>query len=472
MYSGLKKRKSSKKNKSISIKKYRGRLDLNIGIILFAVVLFYLLITVVSYLGRDKISVYEVRKGSIVRDNSYTGLVIREEEAVNAETDGYISYYQNENSKVKTGTNVYAVSAEKIDTEKNDKNTAEGISLNPDLQNAIILQLQNYNENYNGNDFSTVYSLKNGINTSLQDTYNVTRTQQLAAVIEDSGIEVTSYQAPRDGIVAFTVDGYEDVTKESFAPEHFDLTEYESTVLSDQMQIRAGDPAYRLITSENWSVIVPLDEATAENLIKDEVTSIRVRVDKDSESMWADISLIEKDGEYYGCLDFDNSMIRYAEDRFLNVELILEDETGLKIPKSSVVDQKFYVIPQDYMTTGGNSSSSGIMVRNKDGSMEFVPVDIYDVSDEGEVCISRDDVEEGTTIVKPDSDESYVIGKTRSLQGVYNINKGYAVFKKVRILCENDEYYIVREGEDYSLSNFDHIVQNGKSVNADDVVFQ
>ena len=76
------------------------------------------------------------------------------------------------------------------------------------------------------------------------------------------------------------------------------------------------------------------------------------------------------------------------------------------------------------------------MVRNKDGSMEFVPVDIYDVSDEGEVCISRDDVEEGTTIVKPDSDESYVIGKTRSLQGVYNINKGYAVFKKVRILCE------------------------------------
>ena len=36
----------------------------------------------------------------------------------------------------------------------------------------------------------------------------------------------------------------------------------------------------------------------------------------------------------------------------------------------------------------------------------------------------------------------------------------------------NDEYYIVREGEDYSLSNFDHIVQNGKSVNADDVVFQ
>lgn len=467
-----KRNRTNKKNKSVSIKKYRRRWDLNVGIILFVIVLIYLLVTVIGYLGRDKISVYEVRKGSIVRDNSYTGLVIREETAVNAEAGGYISYYQNENSKVKSGANIYALSAEVINTETAGEDTAEGISLNPDLQNGIILQLQNYNENYNANDFSKVYSLKSNINTSLQDTYSVTRTQQLAAVIEESGIEVTSYQAPRDGIIALTVDGYEGITKETFTQDNFDLTKYDNTVLSDQMQISAGDPVYRLITNENWTVIVPLDEATADSLIKDDVSSIRVRVDKDSESMWADFSVIEKDGGYYGCLDFDNSMIRYAEDRFLNVELILEDETGLKIPKSSVVDQKFYVIPEEYITTGGNTSSRGITVRKKDGSMEFTPVDIYDISDEGEVCISRDDVKEGTTILKPDSDETYVIGKTKSLQGVYNINKGYAVFKKVKILCENDEYYIVREGEDYSLSNYDHIVQNGKSVNADEVVFQ
>ena len=472
MDSGLRKRGKNDKNKSISIKKYRGRWDLNVGIILFAIVLFYLLITVAGALGRERISVYEVRKGSIVRDNSYTGIVVREETTVTAEADGYVSYYQNENSKVKSGTNIYALSPEAIDTESGSGDTVEGISLNPDLQGEVILQLQSYNENYNANDFSKVYSLKNSINTSLQDTYSVTRTQQLAALINESGIEAVSYAAPRDGIVAFTVDGYEGVTKDNFTSEHFDLTRYESSVLADQMQISAGDPVYRLITNENWSVIVPLDDATAESLIEDEVSSIRVRVDKDSESMWADLSVIQKEDGYYGCLDFDNSMIRYAEDRFLNIELILEDESGLKIPKTSVVDQKFYVIPGEYITTGGNSSSSGIMVRKKNGDVEFVSVDIYDVSDEGEVCISRDEIEEGTVILKPDSDETYVIGKTRSLQGVYNINKGYAVFKKVKVLCENDEYYIVQEGEDYSLSNYDHIVQNGKSVDSDDIVFQ
>lgn len=156
----MSKKKNSRKNRAVSIKKYRGRLDLNLGIILFAVVLIYLLVTVISYFSRDNISVYEVRRGSIVRDNTYTGLVIREETAVTAEDEGYVSYYQNENSKVRTGTNVYALSKEPVNTDSENSDTADGISLNPDLQTGIVLQIQSYNENYNANDFSKVSTLR------------------------------------------------------------------------------------------------------------------------------------------------------------------------------------------------------------------------------------------------------------------------------------------------------------------------
>lgn len=462
----------SKKNKSVNIKKYKRKRDLNLGIFLFAIVFIYLLVTVISYFSKENISMYEVREGSIVRDNSYTGLIIREETAVSAEAAGYVSYYQNENSKVKTGANIYALSPEALNLETAASEETESTAVSSDVQAGIALQLQSFNENYNPNDFSDIYSLKNEINTSLQDTYNVTRTQHLGTVIAGSGLEVVSYTAPRDGIVAFTVDGYEGITKDTFTEDDFATTEYENTVLSDQMEVSAGDPVYRLITSEEWSVIVPLDKETAESLQKDEISSIKVRIDKDSETMTASLSILEKDGNYYGCLDFDNSMIRYAEDRFLNVELILEDESGLKIPKSSVVDEEFYVIPGEYLTTGGNSSSNGVMVRDDNGNIEFRSVTIYDNSEEGDIYISRDDLKEGTVLVKPDSNDTYTVGKTKSLQGVYNINKGYAVFKKVTILCENDEYYIVKEGESYSLSNYDHIVQNGSSVSPDEVVFQ
>ena len=466
--------KTPKENTSVNIKKYKTKRELNLGIFLFAIVFIYLLITVIMYFTGDKISVYEVREGSIVNDNSYTGLVLRQEAAVNAEEAGYISYYQNENSKVKNGTYIYALSPQKLDT---DSRASEGAaestgSLNPEIQAGIIYQLQNFNENYDPDDFSGVYTLKNEINASLQDAFSETRTEQLSTVIAESGLEVASYAAPQDGIVAFTVDGYESLTKDTFTAENFDRTKYENTVLEDQMDISAGSPVYRLITSKDWSVIVPLDRETAEQLEADEVTSVKVRIDKDSETLWADFSIITRDGDFYGCLDFDNSMIRYAEERYLNIELILEDESGLKIPKSSVIEEKFYIIPEEYITTGGNSSSDGIMVQDETGDAVFQQVDIYDSSDEGEVYISRDDITEGTVLIKPESSETYTVGRTKTLQGVYNINKGYAVFKKVDILCENDEYYIVQEGDSYGLYNYDHIVQDGSSVNSEEVVFQ
>lgn len=50
------------------------------------------------------------------------------------------------------------------------------------------------------------------------------------------------------------------------------------------------------------------------------------------------------------------------------------------------------------------------------------------------------------------------------MSGVYNINQGYAVFNAVEILCESDEYYIIKEGNSYGLSNYDHIVQDGEDV--------
>lgn len=463
---------TSKKSKSVSIKKYKNRRQINLGIFLFAIVFIYLIVTVILYFTGDTISVYEVREGSIVRDNSYTGLILRQETAVTAEGSGYVSYYQNEDSKVKAGTNIYALSQQPLNIDNEISQDGKTASISPEVLSGIALQVQNFNENYKSEDFSSVYSLKNEISNSLQETYSETRMEHLGAVIKASGQEVSSYKTDKDGIVAFTVDGYEGLTKDTFQMENFDITEYESTVLSDQMEIESGDPVYRLITSEDWSVIVPLDKETAEQLISDEVKSIKVRIDKDSETMRAVLTVLEKDGDYYGCLDFDNSMIRYADERFLNVELILEDESGLKIPKSSVIEEKFYVIPEDYITTGGNSSSEGVMLQRRNGNVEFTAIDIYDRSDDGEVYISKDELDEGDVLVKPESSETYTVGKTKALKGVYNINKGYAVFKKVSILCENDEYYIVQEGENYGLYNYDHIVQNGTSVSSDEVVFQ
>ena len=56
--------------------------------------------------------------------------------------------------------------------------------------------------------------------------------------------------------------------------------------------------------------------------------------------------------------------------------------------------------------------------------------------------VSMNTLESGDILMLPDSDETYVVGTMDELSGVYCVNKGYAVFKKVDILDNNEEYYI------------------------------
>ena len=96
----------------------------------------------------------------------------------------------------------------------------------------------------------------------------------------------------------------------------------------------------------------------------------------------------------------------------------------------------------------------------------------YRDTETGMIYLDPLDFPEDTVLIKPDSKETWPLNKTAKLKGVYNINKGYAVFKQIQILCESEEYYIVETGSDYGLSNYDHIALNGEDVKENDVVFQ
>lgn len=462
------KQKIKQKNKKlVSMRQFKTRREMNIGILIFALVFIYLIVTVWMYATSKKISVYEVREGSIVKDTSYTGLILREEMVVSADTSGYVSYFQNEGSKVKAGGSVYALSPEQLTLETTEETTE--VALNNEEVRSLTLNVQNFNENFNAQKFSSVYSLKNEYNSLLQTASNRSKTAQINEQIAASGGNAAVYPAVRDGIIVRTFDGYEGVTEENLKSSDFDRSNYESHSLEDQMEVHAGEPVYKLVTDETWDVYVKLDDATAKELA--ETQQIKTRIDKDSETIWADFTILQKEGTYFGKLTYTDSMIRYCEDRYLHVELIMEDESGLKIPKSAVIEKPFYMVPEEYLTTSGSGNSTGIMVQ-KDDEIIYQEITVYATSEDGYVYVNPNELNKHTVIVKPESTESFRLNEKRTLHGVYNINKGYAVFEQVDILCENDDYYIVEENTVYGLKNYDHIVQDGTTVDEDEVVFQ
>lgn len=72
----------------------------------------------------------------------------------------------------------------------------------------------------------------------------------------------------------------------------------------------------------------------------------------------------------------------------------------------------------------------------------------------------------------PDSNETVTVSQSASLTGVYNINKGYADFKEIQVLQQNEEYAIIKPNTTYGLSPYDYIVLDASTVDADQLINQ
>ncbi|MCC8082416.1 MAG: hypothetical protein LIO80_10510 [Lachnospiraceae bacterium] len=102
--------------------------------------------------------------------------------------------------------------------------------------------------------------------------------------------------------------------------------------------------------------------------------------------------------------------------------------------------------------------------RQGNESVEFVSTTVYYTNDDGYCYIDEDDLVLGDTLQMTDSSDRYVIRETGELSGVYNMNKGYAVFKLIDVITSNEEYTIVNTGTSYGLSLYDRIALDGDSI--------
>ena len=94
---------------SARVTEYRKPVNINIGMIIFMVILIYVMYSIFRYATAKHVVGYEVRTGSISANRVYQGLALREEEVVNSEYSGYINYYSSETERLSAGSLAYTV---------------------------------------------------------------------------------------------------------------------------------------------------------------------------------------------------------------------------------------------------------------------------------------------------------------------------------------------------------------------------
>lgn len=440
--------------------------DINIGLILFVVIFIYILISVFIYIFSKKTTIYEVNAGSLAYDNSFTGFIIRDEEIIKSDYSGNVNFFVNNGQRTSIGTIVYSVDEtgrvyEKIKASIDDE-------LNSDEMTDIKDMLTDFSVSYNSAEFYNVYQTKDYISDKIYEYQAYDIAKHLDEYISET--ESTDFfhpiEAGKTGIVSYVLDGYESVNESAISDTVFDQTTYSSTNLLNSELINRGDAAYKLIKSDIWYIYIQLDENQAAALA--DSTSINVNFINNNIQCNANFSQITSGGKTYGRIKLTKYMINFIEDRYVNIEISENNVSGLKIPVSAVFNKSFYTIPKEYMTL------SGTFIRkyyNENGQVmtEAIDTTIYEENDKY-YYVSMDDFKSGDILMLPDSDETYIVGTMDELTGVYCINKGYSVFKKVDILEQNAEYYIIRKGTNYGLAIYDHIVLDYTTIKEHEII--
>lgn len=462
-------------NNPNKITKYRRPLNLNIGMLIFATIFVYVVICVIMYFRTDHVVGYSVKEGSLSSNSIYKGIALRKEEIVTSTDAGYVNYFAREGERAAVGNLIYTVDetgrlSDYVQANESGENTLSDADLS-ELKTEITAFINGFDRT----DFSDVYNFKYNVEGTVLKLANYNMLENVNALNSASSSSlITSCYAQESGIVVYSIDGYEDFTLQDMKAEYFDQNNYEKNHLVNNELIAKGDPVYKLSTAEDWSIVIQTDEETAQQLVEEEY--IEVKFLKNQYKAWASVtSYTNDDGDTFVALTFTNSMITFCTDRFIDIELLLEDERGLKIPNSSIVEKEFFIVPKEYVTQGGNSGNYGVLLEtyNDEGNAttEFVETPIYQET-ETEYYLDDTVLRAGNYIIKPDSTDKYAISKTGSLIGVYNINKGYADFKQISILYQNDEYAIVKSNTVYGLNVYDYIVLDASTVNDNEFIYE
>ena len=450
------------RNSNKKIAKYRRYSMINIGTILFGVIFIYMIICIFLYVTAKHITSYEVTAGSIFGNYRYQALSLKSEEIISSTQSGKVTYYAREGAKASSGMTICSLNEENYDSSFDQ----EIIELSSDDVSKLKSAISSFTLNFDDSTYQNVYNFKADMESTVL---------QMAQSSDQSGVSILNQcNAPESGFVVYSIDGMEKLEETDITSDLFHQNNYHKTNLRLNATVKAGDDLYKLVTSENWALYFPLDSALATEL--EDRTTIRFRFLKDNNTFNAPFTMIQNGAEYFGKITLNNSLIRYVSDRYLEIELLMNRKTGLKIPTSAIAEKIFYKIPEDYVIPNNDTEDEITLLRetfNKDGSsvVRRITAKVYSRKD-NYYLVDTSLFKEGDYVQMIDTSKKFQIqdSNIETIQGVYNINKGYAIFREVTIIDENEEFCIAEPNNVYGLAAHDYIVLDASTVDADDLV--
>lgn len=454
--------------------KYSNEIKFNVGTVIFLIIFVYLLIRIVISLQKESLSIYEVQNSYIDTNISTTALIVREEKIVTADSAGDVNYYVRDGEKVGKNKVIYTIDETGKVADKIKESKGDTISLSDESLDEIRTRILNYENYFNYSNYSEVYNFHYDISNAVMEFANEAYIDQLTSLEDgDSGLYKKVYSA-ESGIVTYYQDGYEDFNIDNFKASDVNKSGYEKKTLKTGQTINTGDPVYKLVTSENWNLIAPLTSEQAK-MLKDKDT-LSINIHNSSKNIRCSFELKKVSKQNFAVISLNQQMVNYINDRFVDIVIAMDQNKGLKIPNTSITTKNVYKIPIEMLCKGSNTQDANYLnlkVLDDKGEVTIKQIEptIYK-TDKKYIYLDPNDFSKEDVITNSDNSKTLAITQadTKKLKGVYCVNQGSADFRYIDINYQDDEYTIVKDGVNYSISWYDRIVLNQSMVTENQII--
>lgn len=476
--------------------KFKATKHINFGIAIFVVIFAYLVFVIITFAVKEKVDYTIAEIGELSKSNTYTGLIIRKEEVVVSEDEGYIRYFTAEGSRIRKGNDVSAIVTntsklqlldEKI-FETNQALELNNIAYSEDSINYYYLKnrIKNYVINQHNKKFVSTYMTKKQIQNDISDIRNTVIQQQAelgltastnALLLEEELSEGLSvYKAPRSGIVSYHIDGLEDIFYDTL--QIADLArEPKVQKINTESSVANEQPIFKIVDNYLWYIAAEIDNECKMQI--EDKNYIGIEFPEKNISIDVKVKDILTEGKkVYLILEVDRMMTEFLTDRFLQFEIIYEDYKGIKIPETAVTTKLFAKIPLNYYGYINNQYGIKYKVDLIDvpgqSTIDVVPVKILKRDDSYIYVPINKNIKIGDVLSDTDADTlqttEFTIEETVEIEGVYVVNKGFAVFKFIDTAYQEQDYRIIEPYISYGVRIYDRIATEGNLIEEYQVV--
>jgi len=352
------------------------------GIILIILFLAIYLPILGRWIFVDTIQTDVVRQGNIEEVVNATGVILRDETIFPSEIAGKYIYEVVESKKVPKGFTVASVVNASGETILNEIK-----SLNTKIRDAQIKSNQN-NDLYADdlqridmqvkaqvdilvaksfyNDFKYSDNQRRELDNIIQGRANFggnnsesaeikTLKAQLATLETQKQTNTFKVISPMSGMVSYVIDGYEDVLlpekPDTLTPEIYEKIKQEKNMNYNLTDIvEKGKPFVKLITGNYIYIGVYTDENIAQKLkplLESTIpakNSIQLRINDAGKTVEAQVNSISEplNGKYLIIFKTSDLTIETSQLRKLNVDIVIKEIDGYKVPIKSLMNYKKY----------------------------------------------------------------------------------------------------------------------------------